>query len=372
MENPNFSGTLQEKSFRKACDKVIDDYFDPPDKSYPKIARTGNRALRVKAILVSAVYILSYVSIITVIKNPWLALGMVVIFSLAQVAVGMCIMHDASHGAFSKKPSVNAFLSKLGNRSFGMYENNWHIQHIVLHHINTNLKVSSETHGDEDIEAYGLLRLSEHGIWKPMHRFQHIYAWPLYMIVTFGRFFGETFRLAKYIKNGLAKRLKINPSIEYFKIITIKVIFLFFIWGLPLLITDFNWKQVGVGYLVMNFVSSFSFTLIFQLAHIVLQAKQPPIINGVVQNDWFIHEMYTSCDFVAHPIFRALIGGLNRQVIHHGWRKISHVHYEKLAELLKPVFIEYNVPYNENPSFSKAVGSHYQRLKQLSVYKKAA
>ncbi len=366
MKNPKFSGTTEEKSFKEACDEVVVGYFKRKN-----IPRTGNRKLYIKANLVFAVYLLSYISILTIIKNPWLALVVVVIFSLAQVSVGMCIMHDASHGAFSKKAWVNTLLSKT-IWLMGFNDTNWNIQHNGLHHINTNLKGGAEILGDEDIEAYGLLRLSEHGAWKPMHYYQHFYAWPLYMIVTFGRFFGETFRISSYVKKGLAKRFNIRPGFEYAKIITIKIVFLFFIIGLPLLVTDFSWKQVAIGYIVMNFVSSFNFTLIFQLAHIVMQARQAPLVNGVVHNDWFIYEMYSSCDFVTNPLFCEVIGGLNRQNIHHGWRGISHVHYEDLAEELKPVFIKYNVPYNENPSFSKAVGSHYQRLKQLSLYKKAA
>lgn len=361
MKSPKFSGNKEEKSFKTACDEVVDGYFVEHN-----IPRTGNRALRIKASLVSITYLLSYISIITLIKDPWLALAMVVIFSLAQVAVGMCVMHDASHGAFSEKPWVNILLSKT-IWLMGFNDTNWNIQHNGLHHINTNLKRDAEILGDEDIEAYNLLRLSEHGQRKPMYHYQHLYAWPLYMIVTFGRFFTETFRISSYLKMGIGKRFNIKPGFEYGKIISIKIIFLTLILAIPLVSTDFSWWQIGIGYFTMNFVSSFCFTLIFQLAHIVTQAKQPPLVNGIVHNDWFIHEMYSSCDFVTNPLFRSLIGGLNRQTIHHGWRDISHVHYEPLAELLKPVFIEYKVPYNENPSFSQAIVSHYQRLEQLGT-----
>ncbi len=362
MKSPKFSGTKTEKSFKVACDEVVDGYFVEHN-----IPRTGNRALRIKASLVSITYLLSYISIIALIKNPWLALIMVVIFSLAQVSVGMCVMHDASHGAFSEKPWVNILLSKVGNWIMGGNDTNWYAQHIVLHHINTNLKATDTMYGDEDIEAYGLLRLSEHDIQKPMYRYQHLYAWPLYMLVTLGRFFTETFRIAAYIKMGLGNRLNIKPGFEYSKILIIKTIFLSCVLVVPFLTTDFSWWQIGIGYFTMNFVSSFSFTLIFQLAHVVTQAKQPPLVNGIIHNDWFTHEVYSSCDFVTNPLLRSLIGGLNRQVIHHGWRNISHVHYEPLAELLKPVFIEYKVPYNENASFSQAIVSHYQRLEQLGT-----
>ncbi len=362
MKSPKFVGTTEEKSFKTACDEVVNGYFIKEN-----IPRTGNLQLRIKASLVSALYIFSYISIVTMIKDPWLALLVVIIFSLAQVAVGMCVMHDAAHGAFSKRPWVNTLLAKISIWSFGGNDTNWHFQHNMLHHINTNLKFSETVYGDEDIQAYGLLRLSEHGMKKPIYRYQHLYAWPLYMLVTFGRFFTETFRISSYMKMGLGKRLNIKPGFEYSKIIAIKIIFLGCILVIPFVSTDFSWWQILIGYFTMNFVSSFCFTLIFQLAHIVMQARQAPLVNGVVHNDWFIHEMYSSCDFATHPLFASIIGELNRQNIHHGWRNISHVHYEKLAELLKPVFLLYKVPYNENASFSKAIASHYQRLKQLGT-----
>jgi linoleoyl-CoA desaturase len=47
--------------------------------------------------------------------------------------------------------------------------------------------------------------------------------------------------------------------------------------------------------------------------------------------------------------------------------KISHVHYPALSKIVKQVCAEMNVPYNEFPSFGKAVQSHLKHLKETGA-----
>ena len=86
-------------------------------------------------------------------------------FGLA--GIGMSIMHDANHGAYSSKPWVNNLLG-LSLNIVGGNAFNWKVQHNVLHHTYTNIHDV-----DEDISPRGVLRLCPHGEWKPFHRFQH-------------------------------------------------------------------------------------------------------------------------------------------------------------------------------------------------------
>ncbi|MEN8912513.1 MAG: fatty acid desaturase, partial [Polaribacter sp.] len=55
-------------------------------------------------------------------------------------------------------------------------------------------------------------------------------------------------------------------------------------------------------------------------------------------------------------------GGLNYQVEHHIFPHISHVHYQKLAKIVKQTAKEFNLPYNEYKTMTKAVVAHFSHL----------
>ncbi len=60
------------------------------------------------------------------------------------------------------------------------------------------------------------------------------------------------------------------------------------------------------------------------------------------------------------------MGGLNFQVEHHLFPKISHIHYPKINKIIKSTCQEFNVTYIEYKRIIDAVASHIAHLKQLS------
>ena len=124
-------------------------------------------------------YFVPYTLIISgIVDAPLLLLLLVVIMSIGLSGIGLSVMHDANHGAYSKRKWVNSLLGYSLNL-VGASAFNWKIQHNVLHHTFTN--VHDE---DEDISPRGALRLSPHSKWKWAHKFQHFYAWFLYGLMT--------------------------------------------------------------------------------------------------------------------------------------------------------------------------------------------
>ena len=65
-------------------------------------------------------------------------------------------------------------------------------------------------------------------------------------------------------------------------------------------------------------------------------------------------------------------GGLNHQVKHNIFPNISHIHYGKIAEIVKKTAKEFNLPYNEYNSIWKAISEHYHQLKVLGQNPQAA
>jgi linoleoyl-CoA desaturase len=115
----------------------------------------------------------------------------------------MVLMHDANHGTFSEKPGINSLLSK-SLYLLGGFPPNWQYQHNTLHHGYTNI----EGH-DEDIDPGGFLRFSPHKPHRNMHRYQHLYAWFLYGLMTISWVTVKDFvRLSNIKRRGLFKRKK--------------------------------------------------------------------------------------------------------------------------------------------------------------------
>jgi linoleoyl-CoA desaturase len=59
------------------------------------------------------------------------------------------------------------------------------------------------------------------------------------------------------------------------------------------------------------------------------------------------------------------LGGLNFQVEHHLFPKVSHVHYPAIRKIVKEVADKYNVKHNEFYSFKEALKSHFGMMEQL-------
>ena len=60
-------------------------------------------------------------------------------------------------------------------------------------------------------------------------------------------------------------------------------------------------------------------------------------------------------------------GGLNYQVEHHIFPNISHVHYDKIAKIVKKTSSDFNLPYNEFNTFFDAIRAHFKFLKTMGV-----
>lgn len=57
-----------------------------------------------------------------------------------------------------------------------------------------------------------------------------------------------------------------------------------------------------------------------------------------------------------------MVGGLNYQVEHHLFPKISHIHYPKLSPLVAETCKEFGIDYHYFPTFASALKSHFVTL----------
>jgi len=85
-----------------------------------------------------------------------------------------------------------------------------------------------------------------------------------------------------------------------------------------------------------------------------------------MKNTWAIHQLFTTSNFAPKSwLVGFYTGGLNHQVEHHLYSNISHIHYKKIAKIVKETATEFSLPYNEYKSMGRAIIEHYNQLNVL-------
>ena len=348
----------KQKEFAESVKKNVANYFQEK-----KISSKGNLKMYFKAFVMLTIYLAPFVLILTYSLSTSASILLVIIMGIGEAGIGMSVMHDAAHGSFSKKKWVNSLFAStmflLGSNTL-----NWKVQHNMLHHTFTNI------YGyDQDISTKAVIRLSEHAQLKKYNRFQYIYAFPLYGLMTLLKLFTETNQLIQFNKEGFIKDQNLNPQIEIFKLLLIKMSYFSIFIGLPILFTDYFYWQIAIGFCILHITAGAIMSIVFQMAHVVEGAEQPlPDENGVISNEWIVHQLKTTSDFARNNVFlNWYVGGLNFQIEHHLFPTTCHIHYKEIAPIVEKTAKEYGMTYNLKPSFKAALLSHVRKLKKLGT-----
>jgi linoleoyl-CoA desaturase len=348
------------RQFYLTAKKRVDEYFKQHN-----ISKFGNYKMVVKTIAMFTIYFTPYVLFLTnVITNGWILAGLAIVMGIGMSGIGLSVMHDANHGSYSKNHKINKLMSYsmifIGGSSL-----NWQLQHNNLHHTFTNI----DGH-DEDIAPLGFLRFSPHAEYKKIHRFQFLYAWFFYGLMTLMWASTKDFsQLRRYNKMGLLAGHHTNLKRELIRLIFHKIFYLTYMLVIPMLVMNVAWWQVLIGFTIMHFTCGLILALIFQPAHVVEMTEFPTPVSPeslTMENDWASHQMKTTANFAQRNwLLSWFVGGLNYQIEHHLFPNICHVHYKKIAPIIKETAKEFNLPYHSKSTFIGAVISHAKVLYQL-------
>ncbi len=352
MATPKFSSTSQ--SFHAELKKRINNYFKEGGKSF-----TGNYELYTKAIILFVSFVGLYAHLVFFTPPVVWAILECVLLGLVVAAIGFNIMHDGAHGSFSKYKWVNNIaaysLEILGGSHFM-----WNMKHNVIHHAYTNVDGV-----DDDIDIKPWMRMSTTQPKYALHRYQHLYFWFLYsMLYIFWIFILD---YQKYFKRKIGnmplKKMSFSDHLVFW---LFKVLNLLLFVVLPIYMLGFtSWI---IGFSVFALLTGFVISIVFQLAHTVEHTHfpMPNEDTGRLDDEWAVHQLKTTANFAPNnKIISWFVGGLNFQVEHHLFPKISHVHYPAIRRIIKQTCAEFNVPYIEYPKMRYAVASHVAFLKQM-------
>jgi linoleoyl-CoA desaturase len=324
-----------------------------------KINPTGNYKLYAKTVVLVSVALIIYSLLVFGNLPIWASLLLCAALGCSFASIGFNVMHDGAHGSYSKNKHVNNIMSYSLNLMGGS-SYMWKVKHNVVHHTYTNIQGV-----DDDIAVGPLLRINEQQPRYWIHKFQHVYWVFLYGVTYFMWIFWMDF--LKYFTNKVGsvpiRKMKLSEHIGFW---LTKVIYL----GIFLILPAYTQGLVAtlVGYGVVIFVCGVVIASIFQLAHVVegTAFPEPDPTSNKIEDEWAKHQVLTTANFATrNKLISWLCGGLNFQVEHHLFPKISHIHYPALSKIVRETCEDYNINYIEYPTLWSALGAHVRHLKTL-------
>ncbi|MBS1772104.1 MAG: acyl-CoA desaturase [Bacteroidetes bacterium] len=319
--------------------------------------------MKLKTLAMVSMYLVPYfVMLFTGTGSLWLFYSLWFLMGIGMVGIGCSIMHDSNHGSYSDNKTLNKYLGKI-IALVGGYEVTWKIQHNILHHTYTNIEGL-----DDDINAGVFLRFSPHSKRYAIHKYQHLYAWFLYGLLTLQWATIKDFRqVYDYHKKDLLKKEKITLGKAMLQLVVYKVLYYTLLFVIPIAVMGIAWQHVLIGFLIMHFTAGLLLSCIFQLAHVIEECEFPaPTDDMKMQNSWAVHQILNTANFSPNSrMVNWFVGGLNRQIEHHLFPHICHVHYKNIAVLVKQTAKEYGLQYQEQKTFVHALVNHYKMLKKL-------
>ena len=323
-----------------------------------RLVRRGYLLLWAKAAGVMAWAASSYIALVFFTGTALAAAAWCVSLGLALAGIGFTIMHDANHGAFARRRSVNRLMS-LSLDLIGGSSYIWAVKHLA-HHTYPNI-----TDHDPDIDALPLARLDPAQRWHRWHQFQHLYAWPAYGLITIRWQFYSDFR---FLHRGTIGPRPLRPPAGRALAVMVagKLVFLAWAFAVPLLRHPVL-PVLGCALLV-SYVASIVLTVVFQLSHCVEEAAFVDPAGEDPVRAWQVHQVETTVDFARdNRLLTAYLGGLNHQIEHHLYPRLPHTLYPRIAPIVEAAARRHGIRYVSQPSLRAAIRSHGVWLREMGA-----
>jgi len=322
----------------------------------------ARRRLHAKAALILTIDAVSYALLVFVPLPWWGRVLSAIALAHGLLATATGIMHDANHGAFARRRRVNQVLAYSAD-ALGASSWLWRFQHNDLHHRHTNVEGV-----DTDIDQAPFARLSPSQTWKPWHRYQHLYMWPLYGFLTLQWFVASDFKSLAVGGMGTTKfRTKPNRR-QLSRLFAGKVVHAGWALALPMLLHPV-W-QVLLTYVAVSWSVGFALALIFQVAHCVDDADFVAEDTNPRGDDLVRHQLRTTVDVdlpgrIQRAYLGFLTGGLEHQVEHHLAPRLPHTLYGTMARRVSAMCEANGLRHRIHPSPRAALASHVAWLREM-------
>lgn len=340
-----------DTAFSRVLARRVAEHFDARG-----IARTADRRMWLKVWVGYGWFLASYAAMGVFPLSPAAFVSVYVLHGVSHMFLLLNIGHDANHNAISRRPAVNRVLSFTMDLC-GVNSYMWRILHHKAHHYCINVHAR-----DEAIEGHVLLRFSPDAPHRAFHRWQHLYALPLYglfslhyvLVKDFACFFRPDLPLLKAARHHRR---------EYVILFATKAAYVGYMLVVPAFVFGYGAMLTLVAFIAAHAVVGVTTLLVFQTTHLVDQNDFPG--NERDFETYPRHVFATTTDVAAGSRWLNLwTGGLNAHVVHHLYPGICHTHYPALTQIVRKTADEYAIPYREMQSLGVALAAHLRLLRR--------
>lgn len=266
----------------------------------------------------------------------------------------LTIVHDAGHKRFSRHEFPNQLATQTGV-PLGFWVSHWGLKHRVHH------KASQVYQVDEATTSSGLVRFHPDAPWRPIHRYQHIYAWGMYGLAPAGELRSQL----RFLLHGTITGVQPPAAGQRWRSFLLeKAMFLLVLTPYALLM---GVAKLALYLIVSTVIGSVLAAIVLVVGHIN-EGLNPPDTAPPPQ-EWSAHLVRTTANFSTHSRpMRWITGGMTHHLAHH--LKPVAPRYELQAlhtTLVREIAQKANEPLIDYPSLTQATIGHYRRLKDLGA-----
>mmetsp|Transcript_5220 Transcript_5220/g.6075 ORF Transcript_5220/g.6075 Transcript_5220/m.6075 type:complete len:461 (-) Transcript_5220:175-1557(-) len=294
-----------------------------------------------------------YIAFFFVLQYFWVFNGptvtLAIIYGMSQAFIGLNVQHDANHGAASRKAWVNDLLG-LGADFIGGSKWLWMEQHWT-HHAYTN-------HAEMDPDSFGaepFLLFNDYPLDHPARKWSHNFQAFFYLFVLAGYWASSVFNVEILdLKQRGAQGVGFKMESDYLKDRRKYAVGLRILYIYVNAITPFMHLGVAsaIGHIIIMAVSS-SLTLatLFALSHNFEDSDRDPTKEHRLTGEpvcWFKAQTESSCTYGGF-ISGCMTGGLNFQVEHHLFPRMSSAWYPYIAPKVREICKKHGIKYAYYP-----------------------
>jgi fatty acid desaturase len=283
-----------------------------------------------KVLLLMCVSVALFGAMIAV--DSWWAKAPLFVAGVA-VSVGLLMIgHDAGHRAVARSKWTNDVLGFfLFSFVAGLPLVYWKWKHNTMHHSFPNVAGKDP---DVDIYPYAMNRDQriDHGWRAFVQRHQSLLFWPIALLATL------TMRWDGIMWHATTKGRRLAPALD--RRIDILTVALHYVAWLvvPPVLFDVSIGATVAFYLGWACLSGVMIAAIFLPAHM-----ESPLYQTYEEN--FVLQLRTTQNLRTNPVFAFLLIGLDHQIEHHLFQRMSHLQLRKAAPIVRAFCARKGLPY---------------------------
>jgi fatty acid desaturase (delta-4 desaturase) len=281
---------------------------------------------------------------------------------ITQAFIGLNVQHDANHGAISKKPFWNDLLG-YGADLIGGSKYLWIQQHWTHHAFTNDIERDPDAKSTEPFFIFH--NYQDNSIRRPIHAFQHLWMIPILSLYWTSSICSPEFLSLN--QKSVSKYSGINFNNSYVKngkIIswTLRVIYISCICISPII--HHGYYNAIFIILYMSIVESLTLSIPFAISHNFEESERFPIKEKSI--DWYKSQVETSSTY-GGKIEGYLTGGLNFQIEHHLFPRMSSAWYPYIQPVVKKVCDKHGIRYTYYPTIFHNILSTLKYIKNVGI-----